>query len=477
MMMMGLIHELSSRDKSSAAIAYFFCQSTRPELNYAASVLRGLIYQLIMQNEDLIQHIEKRYQARGSKLFQGPDAIYALRGILSDILNDTTLPTTYLLVDALDECTYDLSDLLHIIADNTLAQHSKVKWLVTSRNVLSVEQFRCPTPTSLNDNVHVSLELNASHISKAVTAFIDHKVQRLAAVKQYDPGMELEMLKILCDKAESTFLWVSLVCKELETVEHRRVRKVLQELPPGLDPLYERMMGQVSAQQDVETKKFCKDVLQSITLAYRPLELREVVVSAGLPEDEFCDVRGIDDLVSRCGSFLNIRDDTVFFVHLSAKDYFMSGNGRRVLEGTVAAQHRRTTDRLLDAMDRTLRKDMCSLENPGMLVQEAVGHVERSVIPRITYACEYWIDHLCACAQDYDDILLDNGKVHRFLLKHLLHWLEAMSLVKKIPNALAAIRKLQEHLRHRLKAMSRTKRIPDALTAISTLFSVFTVSS
>jgi hypothetical protein len=62
------------------------------------------------------------------------------------------------------------------------------------------------------------------------------------------------------------------------------------------------------------------------------------------------------------------------------------------------------------------------------------------------YSCVYWIDHLYACPQDYDHILLDDGKAHRFLQKHLLHWLEAMSLLKKIPDAIAAIRKLQSML-------------------------------
>ncbi|KAF2229457.1 hypothetical protein EV356DRAFT_475377 [Viridothelium virens] len=457
MMTMGLIHELSSRNRSSNAIskmlgkikrasqpcllAYFFCQSTRPELNNAASVLRGLIYLLVVQRKDLMRHIQKRYKAIGSKLFEGPNAIYALKEILSDILNDSTLPTTYLLVDALDECTSGLSELLHIITADSLAQRSRVKWLITSRNLPSIEQSL--HTSSMSDRI--SLELNASHISKAVTAFIDFKMQRLAAV-QNDPELRKEVQQVLCKKAEGTFLWVSLVCKELETVEHYRVKDVLRELPPGLDPLYERMMGQILAQKHRQTTQFCKDILQSVRLAYRPLQLQEVVVAAGLPKDQFRDVQGVIDLVSRCGSFLVVRDDTLFFVHLSARDYFTSGNGQRVLKDTVAAQHRQITNRLLDAMDSTLQRDMCSLQKPRTLTQEAVGRIERSVLPRITYACEYWIDHLSACPKDSDSILLDDGKAHRFLQKHLLHWLEAMSLLRKVPNALAVIRKLQSIL-------------------------------
>lgn len=100
---------LSSKPRSKAAlVAYFFCQSTRPELNNAASVLRGLIYLLVEQREELMRHVQKRHEAAGRQLFKDPNAIYALREMLSDILNDASLPPTYLLVDALDDCTMSL---------------------------------------------------------------------------------------------------------------------------------------------------------------------------------------------------------------------------------------------------------------------------------------------------------------------------------------------------------------------------------
>lgn len=269
-----------------------------------------------------MQHIYKRYKTTGSKIFERLNAIYTLREILLNILSDLTLLITYLLVDALDECASGFSKLLHVLVDESLAQRSKVKWLVTSRNLPSIQQ--CLDPSSLSDKV--SLKLNARHILKAVTAFINHKVQRLVAV-QNNSKIRKEVQQQLYNNAEDTFLQVSLVCKELETVEHYYVQEVLQELPPGLDLLYDRIIRQILAQKRVQTTQFCKNILQSVTLAYRPLRLQEVVVAAGLPKDQFHDEQRIVNLVSRCGSFLSIRDNTLFFVHLSAKDYFTSKNG------------------------------------------------------------------------------------------------------------------------------------------------------
>jgi hypothetical protein len=52
----------------------------------------------------------------------------------------------------------------------------------------------------------------------------------------------------------------------------RRDRKVLgavlRELPPGLDPLYDLVMEQILAQKYTQAARFCKDLLQSATLAY-----------------------------------------------------------------------------------------------------------------------------------------------------------------------------------------------------------------
>jgi len=45
--------------------------------------------------------------------------------------------------------------------------------------------------------------------------------------------------------------------------------------------------------------------------------------------------------------------------------------------------------RLLDAMASMLRRDMCSLQKPGVRIQEAKSRVQDSCLPQMAYACEY----------------------------------------------------------------------------------------
>jgi hypothetical protein len=110
------------------------------------------------------------------------------------------------------------------------------------------------------------------------------------------------------------------------------------------------------------------------------------------------------------------------------------------------------THRLLDAMDCTLRRDMCSLQKPGVHIQEAIARIQGSCLPQMAYACEYWVEHLQASRHACSDMVADEGKVHGFFQKHLLHWLEAMSLLQKMSEAILALQKLEAALdvSHRL---------------------------
>jgi hypothetical protein len=107
--------------------------------------------------------VQKGYAVADKHLTQGHNAVYSLRSILSDMLNDASLPPTYLLIDALDKCTSGLFELLHVITDASLGQQERVKWLVTSRNIPEIERYLQPDSLGVN----VSLKARASHVLKS----------------------------------------------------------------------------------------------------------------------------------------------------------------------------------------------------------------------------------------------------------------------------------------------------------------------
>ena len=447
MMMIALVAELSRRLESkpgSGILSYFFCQSTDPRLNNAVSVLRGLIYLLVNEQKTLIRHLRKRYDTAGSRLFDDPNALYALREILLDILADSSLARVYLMVDALDECDSNLSQLLDLIARNDSKSSSRVKWLVASRNSPDIEKRLRPDGLRLK----ISLELNSHYISRAVNAFIDSKVYDLAEYHDYDSELREEVRSHLCGNAEGTFLWVALVCKELRRVPPWETQSALEGFPPGLEPLYERIMDQIQQKNDENTVQLCKKILSSVTLAFRPLHLRELGVTADIPKRISTNLQWLNHLVDLCGSFLTVREETIYFVHQSAKDYFCSGKGSQIFPLGQAEEHHKIACRSLQVMSDTLRRDICSLQMPGALLDE-LNSVNRDPLVRIRYACCYWVNHLRDASHISQDqtALCDNGEVHIFLQEHFLHWLEVLSLLRNISDGVGMVRTLESMLK------------------------------
>ena len=95
--------------------------------------------------------------------------------------------------------------------------------------------------------------------------------------------------------------------------------EVLEDIPSGLTKVYDRMMKHIQQLQRRYSRR-CLLALSEATLAYQPLHLREIHIVAGLQE-EVQNLEDLERITNMCGSFLTIRDNYVYFIHQSAKDY------------------------------------------------------------------------------------------------------------------------------------------------------------
>src|SRR5947209_11891577 len=103
MLLCGIVNELKKSMAETDLLSYFFCQATDSRINNATAVLRGLIYFLVNQQPSLISHVRKKYNQAGKAVFEDTNAWTALSEIFTNILQDPSLNSTYLIVDALDE--------------------------------------------------------------------------------------------------------------------------------------------------------------------------------------------------------------------------------------------------------------------------------------------------------------------------------------------------------------------------------------
>jgi hypothetical protein len=67
------------------------------------------------------------------------------------------------------------------------------------------------------------------------------------------------------------------------------------------------------------------------------------------------------------------------------------------------------------------------------------SRVTASLTPELRYGCHYWVDYLARSQRG----IKDGDATHRFLEKHLLHWLEAMSLMNETGLCVQSVARLR----------------------------------
>ncbi|KAF8646088.1 hypothetical protein AX14_009113 [Amanita brunnescens Koide BX004] len=61
----------------------------------------------------------------------------------------------------------------------------------------------------------------------------------------------------------------------------------------------------------------------------------------------------------------------------------------------------------------------------------------------ISYACKFWIEHICLVSDVTDDIV---NRTYDFLVKHLLHWMEALAILNLHDHTIRSIHNLMKWL-------------------------------
>lgn len=434
MLLCGLINEFQADGVTRPY--YFFCQASDSRLNSATKVLRSLVYSIACEDEQALSCVMAKYTHAGKDLFYNINAWSALSQIMTHILQNKSFKNMVFIIDGLDECVTDLPLLLDFIVQ--APGLSDARWIVSSRNWPNVEEKL----NTSSKKLPLSLELNEQSISDAVRIYIQHKVNQLAIRKNLDESSRSAVQAHLTNNANGTFLWVSLVCKKLfdGEVRKRHLPNLMKAFPSGLVPLYERMMAQVCDSTDAD---ICIQVLEMISLAYRPISLVDLNSFVQRPVNDG-GLEELKDIVATCGSFLALKDDVVYFVHQSAKDFLLNNASKQIFSGGIACKHRDIFSGSIQILSQTLRRDIGNLRHPAAQKKEAIAHDSDPLAP-LRYACLYWVDHL----RDTDvgssgetvlqASLQDEGVVHSFLKVHFLHWLEACCLLGSLSEGIRII--------------------------------------
>ena len=367
--------------------------------------------------------------------------------------------STVIIVDALDECRDEepASAILSVLGQ-FVSEIPKVKFFVTGRPEPRIrEGFRLPLLAEAT-GVFVLHEVEPSQVENNMQLFFTHKFSEIARRRRgLDDWPTKEQVDILCERAAGLFVYAVATVKfiDKQSTSPRKQLDLLLQSPESsvreaktkfkgdatLDLLYTSILqGAFGDEDDPDNDPKVRSVLGAMILAANPLSPSMIAVLLGFDVDE------VFPLLSSAQSLLILQEDIdcpVRPFHKSFPDFIMDPDRCTNERFRVSPpnHHPQLLIGCLDLMDRTLEKNMCKLPEavPNSDVRDLEGRIERYIDPALQYACRSWHSHLVDRHTPSIDTREITSALHRFLERKFLFWLEVVSVLGAVRNAVEAL--------------------------------------
>jgi hypothetical protein len=398
---------------------------------------------------------------------------------LSKLHKPEAEPETYIVVvDALDECDSD-SNIRIIVQLLTEARSSitgvRLRVFLTSRPEVPIRHGLRQVADSEHKDV-VLHNVSPSIVDHDIGLFLEYHLRIIAKeCYQADNWPGVETIRLLVQSACGLFIWAATACRFIQEGGQfvaDRLRAVLKDsssadsssrkdssssedsctderfeiLPEQrLDSIYLTVLkSPIRRYRKQERKRWytlIKDTLGAIVLLQSPLSASSLARLLRVPAED------VHRTLYELHSIVDVPQDPdqpVRLHHPSFRDFLL--NRKRCGDDNFWVEERSTHQKLtsccLQLMSGPggLRQDMCSLLKPGTL-RSKIGEetVTSSLLPELRYACRYLVEHLERSQQS----IADGDAVHVFLQTHLLHWLEAMSLMRETDQCVRLLARLE----------------------------------
>jgi hypothetical protein len=264
----------------------------------------------------------------------------------------------------------------------------------------------------------------------------------------------------LVELAVPLFIYAATVCRFVGTKGRNPMKYLDKVLEYGkttfsqLDGMYlpalEQLLNEQKDDKDEWLIEF-REVVGSIIMLESPLSITSLACLLRLSQEE---VKYQLDSLHSVLSVPNSEDVPVRILHLSFREFLVDPQkqGKSPFWVDEKITHNKLASYCLELMSGPsgLRQDMCGLLGTRVLRSEIDDRtVATSLPPELQYACRYWISHLIQSQQH----IVDGDTTHLFLQKHLLYWLEAMSLMRESSRCV--------HLLNSLQALTGVSSVPN----------------
>lgn len=439
--------------------ASFFFSRCGGDVGHADKFVTTIALQLARTIPELHNHIVDSIKQRSdiaSRSLHDQWQELVLRP-MSKLMGKTTLPSYLVIVDALDECANesDVQVLLHLLSQTQTLTKVRLRILLTSRPEVPIGYgFSQVSREGYRDFVLHNIE--QSIVDQDIYLYLKYNfgiIRRERFLEVSWPGERI--LRYLVKVSSGLFIWAATACRYIREGKRfapRRLEYILQNsqgVPTApekhLDEIYGTVLRQTispeyTSEEKVEVYTLLRKILGSIITLLSPLCVTSLSRLIHVPKEE------ADQTLSELHSILDIpvnHDLPLRLHHPSFRDFLV--NKDRCTDANFyvneAEMHHTLTEQCLEIMSQALKRDICDLQDFGMASKDVdSSRISLKLSREVQYSCVYWVQHLERSKRR----LRDDSKVHKFLSKSLLHWLEAMTLLGKVPEAMYALDSLKE---------------------------------
>jgi hypothetical protein len=474
-----------AEERGCLAATFFFSRTAgSAERRRAAAVIPTLIYQLAYRHEMFRDCICRA-------VFSDRDICERLvvkqaKTLFADALQSSNQPLPLPLVivlDALDECDKENGreggDLIPVLLHSLAKLPFSVKIFITSR----------PEPSIKNmfgrSGIHESTVGRALHrnieqgiVREDIGRYFRYEFDRLAKDRSVPPPFPSDVdFQKLVDRAGNLFIYVRTIIMYVSSEVEAPVDRLADVLRANadsegayeqfadLDALYRQILACAldGVGHSATAQRQLRDVLASLVLAQESLPVTALSALAGVEERQ---CKKILQFLSSVLLYDHVSHEPVRLMHPSFPDFLLSGSRctdtRCFVNGTE--YHSLLALRCLQIIATDLRRDICDIRDPSLSnanVPNLNQRLDSNASAQLRYACKYWLVHVQSAGCFHPDL---TTVLDAFCTKHLLHWLELLSLMSEVPVAFRDLPPLLSYLE------VRTIRLRLTSTDISLMF-------
>ncbi|KAF3291509.1 hypothetical protein TWF970_000722 [Orbilia oligospora] len=228
---------------------------------------------------------------------------------------------TYIVVDGVDEL--DVRDRKYIL--DQFNEMLKLPGSILKVFILSRPEIDLPRTS--RKAIFASPQ---SALRPELDAYVRDSLQKFDNLTSFPPKFMSEIQTALINGADGMFLWVEFQLGEIENKDRMvDIRKVIQNLPRGLNETYARILRKIMEHRNPE--KALK-IFKWLSTSRRPLMLEELQEAIAIDTSDTCHAqiknrKTLDSFfeLRDCANLavLNERDDTVQFAHSTVRDFLL----------------------------------------------------------------------------------------------------------------------------------------------------------